>query len=243
MRTRNTIQLFSRIADLKEFSVRIFHYYKNIVESVAFLQKGYIMDLIYATFNDSKLRSMVKMLNGLNINLIGLDSLDIKLEAPEENGNSPLLNAVGKAESYFKQLKRPLFSCDSGLFFDEVEEEDQPGVHIKRVNGRTLSDHEMLEYYGNLAGKYGGRLTAYYKNAICLITEEKVFRYDGEELNSEKFYIVSKPHATFRKGFPLDSLSVDIKSMKYYYDLDEEGDDSDIIEGFRNFFIRALKLT
>lgn len=216
--------------------------YKNIL-----CVRGLIvsMDLIYGTYNPSKLLSMVKMLEGLDINLMHLDSFDIEIVEAEENGKEPLDNAFAKAMSYYKQLKRPVFSCDSGLFFDDVDEEDQPGVYIKRVNGKVLTDLEMQAYYSDLARKYGGRLRAYYKNSICLVMNENtVYRYDGEDLNSKKFYMVDRPHDVFRKGFPLDSLSVDMKSMKYYYDLQEGEDDNlGVISGFRRFFIKVFNLS
>lgn len=201
------------------------------------------MDLIYGTYNPAKLESMKKTLKGLDLCITGLGNLDIKLEEAEESGKEPLANAQQKARCYYKQLKRPVFSCDSGLYFEGVAEEDQPGVLIKRIHGQNLSYAEMLTYYSKLAAKYGGRLTAYYKNAICLVlSENEVYKYDGEDIWSEKFYIVDKPHKIYREGFPLDSLSVEIKSMKYYYDLEEDDDDNlGVISGFRNFFIRSLK--
>lgn len=112
---------------------------------------------------------------------------------------------------------------------------------IKRINGRSLSNYEMLEYYSALAKNHGGRLTAYYKNAICLVIDEnRIYTYDGEEICTEEFYIVDKPHHKYLEGFPLDSLSVDIKSMQYYYDLDDSrSESSGLMHGFRDFFIRS----
>lgn len=115
---------------------------------------------------------------------------------------------------------------------------------IKRINGNNFTYSEMLTYYCNLASKYGGRLLAYYKNAICLVMDENnIFTFDGEDIQSEKFYIVDKPHNEYREGFPLDSLSVEMKSMKYYYDLEGQEDDNlGVYQGFRDFFIRSLEL-
>ncbi|MCB2290902.1 hypothetical protein LGK97_14235 [Clostridium sp. CS001] len=200
------------------------------------------MNLLYGTYNPSKLESMLKMLNGLNLFITGLETLDMEIKEAEETGNDPLSNATQKAMSYFNQIKQPLFSCDSGLYFEGVDEKDQPGILIKRIHGNNLSSSEMLSYYSNLATRYDGKLVAYYKNSICLVMDANhVYKYDGEDINSEKFYIVDKPHEKYREGFPLDSLSVEIASMKYYYDL--EGNNSEnlgVIEGFRNFFIRSL---
>lgn len=200
------------------------------------------MNLFYGTYNPSKLNSMIKMLEGLNLSITGLGTLNMQIKEAEETGKDPLSNATQKAMFYFEQIKQPIFSCDSGLYFEGVDEEDQPGVLIKRIHGNSLTYKEMLSYYSNLATKYGGKLVAYYKNSICLVmNESNIYKYDGEDIYSEKFYIVDKPHKKYREGFPLDSLSVEIESMKYYYDL--EGNKSEslgVIHGFRNFFIRSI---
>lgn len=201
-----------------------------------------LMDLIYGTRNPSKLKSMIKMLDGLNFCITGLEALGLKIEEAEETGKDPLSNAAQKAQFYFQQIKKPVFSCDSGLYFEGIDENDQPGVLIKRIHGNNLTYREMLHYYSNLAAKYGGRLTAYYKNSICLVMDENdIYKYDGQDICSERFYIVDKPHKTYREGFPLDSLSVEIKSMKYYYDLEGSKSNSlGVINGFRSFFIRSI---
>ena len=110
------------------------------------------------------------------------------------------------------------------------------------IHGNNLTYREMLSYYSNLAAKYGGKLIAYYKNSICLVIDkEHIYKYDGEDIYSEKFYIVDKPHTRYREGFPLDSLSVEIKSNKYYYDLESsKRENLGVIYGFRDFFIRSL---
>lgn len=200
------------------------------------------MNLIYGTNNPSKLESMRKMLDGLKLTITGLDAYNIKLKAAEETGKDPLSNAIQKAMLYYEQIKQPIFSCDSGLYFEGVDEKDQPGVLIKRIHGNNLSYKGMLSYYSNLAARYGGRLIAYYKNSICLVMDENnIYKYDGEDISSEKFYIVDKPHNKYREGFPLDSLSVEIESMKYYYDLeDNKSENLGVLYGFRSFFIRSL---
>ncbi len=61
-------------------------------------------------------------------------------------------------------------------------------------------------------------------------------------MESEKFLIVAEPHSSIRKqGFPLDSLSVDIRTGKYYYDLPEQALEQVAVEdGFLQFFKHAL---
>jgi 8-oxo-dGTP diphosphatase len=204
------------------------------------------MKLLYATTNKAKLESMQRVTNSLNIEIIGLKDLqnlqefkNIELPQIDESGKNPLENAIIKAKAYYKVLQIPLFSCDSGLYFENVDEKDQPGTHIRRVNGKTLTDEEALEYYANLATSYGGKIKAKYKNAICLILDEKnIFSSMDSSLEIEPFYLVDKPHSKVVEGFPLDSLSVDIKTEKYYNDLEDNlaVDKSTIEIGFTNFF-------
>lgn len=61
-------------------------------------------------------------------------------------------------------------------------------------------------------------------------------------MESEKFILTDRPHSTIRKkGFPLDSLSLDIKTKQYYYDLPEDKLQQIAVEdGFLKFFERVL---
>lgn len=61
-------------------------------------------------------------------------------------------------------------------------------------------------------------------------------------MESEKFILTDRPHSTIRKeGFPLDSLSLDIKTKQYYYDLSEDKLQQIAVEdGFLKFFERVL---
>ena len=65
----------------------------------------------------------------------------------------------------------------------------------------------------------------------------------GEDITSERFYLVSKPHEkrVKEKGFPLDCLSVHIDSGMYYYDIEGYNDKYlNVHDGFAAFFRRVL---
>ena len=198
--------------------------------------------LLYGTGNPAKLEGMKRWLKPLDIELVGLQDMKGEMPSVEENGTTPLENAEKKAIAYYQAFRMPVFSCDSGLYIDGIPQEEQPGIHVRTVNGRYLSDEEMLEHYSGLARKYGD-LTARYRNAICLVLdEEHIYRAMDKSMESAPFIITSRPHSAIRKkGFPLDSLSVDIRTGKYYYDLEEkELDQVATGEGFLDFF-RRLK--
>ena len=49
---------------------------------------------------------------------------------------------------------------DNNLFIEELPDEMQPKTHVRKVNGKELTDDEMIVYYTNLVKEYGGKLTA-----------------------------------------------------------------------------------
>ena len=203
-----------------------FNQYARLAYDLAKVWRRINMKLLFGTGNQAKLNVMKIRLKPLGINLIGLE--DLKKEgytvpSVPETGNTPLENARQKAMAYYQVFKMPVFSCDSGLYFDEVPDEIQPGVHVRNVNGRCLSDDEMIAYYTGLAKQYGN-LTAYYQNAICLVMDEtQIFETMDPSIASEPFLLTDTPHSKIRKaGFPLDCISLDLKAGKYYYDMPKE---------------------
>lgn len=197
--------------------------------------------LLYGTGNPAKLQGMREALSPLDLEIVGLSDMDKAPPEVPENGNNPLENACEKALAYYRFYGVSVFSCDSGLYFDNVPNEEQPGINVRNIGGKRLSDPEMILYYALKAREYGGKLTARYKNAICLVLSENEIRKSMDEsLWGEPFYIVGKPHEKRTEGFPIDSLSVDIASGKYYYDLPESVE-SNMNEGFRVFFENVLK--
>ena len=219
------------------------------------------MRLLYGTGNPAKLKVMKKQLEVLQkefeIEIIGLQDLELNedtlvaanrkdynqriMDVPEE-GSTPLENARQKAQTYYKKFGIPVFSCDSGLYIKELPDSLQPGVHVRTINKKYLSDEEMLAYYSGLAERYGN-LTARYQNAICLIlNKNQIFESMADSLASPPFLITAKPHPIRKKGFPLDSLSLELETGMYYYDRDPEKLDEIAVEsGFLEFFRQCLK--
>ena len=63
-------------------------------------------------------------------------------------------------------------------------------------------------------------------------------------LEIEPFYLVSVPHPKIVPGFPLDALSVQIESGKYFQDLKHNlaVDKKAVENGFAKFFKEILNL-
>lgn len=201
------------------------------------------MKLLYGTGNPAKLSAMKRRLQNLEIELIGLQDLDCEIPSVPEDGKTPLENARQKADAYYRAFHIPVFSCDSGLYFDNVPDDIQPGVHVRTVNGKYLTDDEMAAYYAGLARQYGG-LAARYKNAVCLVMDDAhIYEAMEPSMESGRFLITEKRRPILEQGFPLDSLSIDIKSGKHFYDLPDGGLDQTAVEdGFLKFFRNIMHL-
>jgi 8-oxo-dGTP diphosphatase len=198
------------------------------------------MKLLFGTTNKSKIEFIQKRVKHLGIEILSLTDVSAPVLHIEENGNSPLDNARIKAQAYFDVLKIPLFSCDSGLYIEGLDDARQPGINVRGKND-DMTDDDLVAYYSALANEMGGKMIARYVNAICLILQNgQMYEYMGDDISSEPFYMVSTPHTIRKEGFPLDSLSVHIESGKYFYDMKDGWKYGKTKDGFADFFQKYL---
>lgn len=176
------------------------------------------MKVLFATTNLAKVRKYKEKLKENGIELITINDLDFKLDI-DENGKNAIENAYIKAKTYYDVVKIPTIGMDNYLFIEELQEEKQPGTHVRRINGKELKDDEMIEYYTNLVKQYGGKLTAkwVYGMVICNGKETKEYTWSKGD-----FYLVSKPCKERNPGYPLDSISVMPENNKYWLELTDE---------------------
>ena len=190
--------------------------------------------VLFATENASKAKRFRDKLLKNNIEIITINDLAEKISV-EENGKDAIENALIKARAYSKVENIPVFAMDDNLYIDEVPEEKQPGMYVRRVNGKRLSDDEMIEYYSSLAHEYGkeGKLTCRWVYGIAVINNGIESTYTW---NKEDFYIVDRPSNKINPGYPLNTISVNKKLNKYFTDLTSEDklelkeDESDVVE-------------
>lgn len=209
------------------------------------------MEIIYGTGNKAKISYMQRALRALPLEIVGIKQAaaiqGLILPEVEETGTTPLENARQKAREYYQLFHRPVFSCDSGLYLwnhatgQPLAGKDQPGVHVRGTGGR-YTDEELLAHYTALVREYGP-IRARYKNAICLIWNEQL-RVESmeEDLWGQPFLLADKPHVRRVEGFPLDSISLDIKTGRYFYDMEGDSQDDLVSErGFARFFEEFLE--
>ena len=176
------------------------------------------MKVLFATTNPAKIKKYAKKLQEKGIEVLTLKDLNISIHI-EENGNNSLENAEIKARAYYEASKITTISMDCSLFIEGIPEEKQPGTHVRRVNGKELTDDEALEYYTNLVKEYGGKLKAKWVYGMVI--------YNGKNAeyitwNKGEFYFVDVPSEKRNPGYPLDSISVMPNGNKYFVDLSKE---------------------
>lgn len=131
----------------------------------------------------------------------------------------------------YEEWYNPLFKVANELYGSNVY-----SYYFDIPFEETIRRHQT-KVYGNLVARY--------RNAICFVMDNThIYETMEPSMESEKFILTDKPHSTIRKeGFPLDSISLDIKTNKYYYDLPEDKLEQLAVEdGFLEFFKNILNL-
>ena len=194
--------------------------------------------ILFATGNPSKVKRFSKGLEEKGIEVISLRDIDAETEI-EENGKNAIENALIKARAYAKITNIPVFAMDDNLYLENVPEEKQPGMFVRRVNGKRLNDEEMIEHYSSLVKEYGtdGKLTCRWVYGIAVINNGRENTYTWSK---EDFYMVDKPSNKINPGYPLNTISINKKLNKYFTDITEEDkamlqeDESDVVEFIEN---------
>ncbi len=176
------------------------------------------MKVLFATTNPAKIKKYEDRLNEKGVELLTLNDVDSKLSI-EENGKNAIENAYIKAKSYYDATGIVSIGMDNTLFIEELSEEEQPGTHVRRVNGKELTDDEMIVHYTNLVKEHGGKLTAKWVYGMVI--------YDGKEAKKftwtrGNFYFVDTPSKTRNPGYPLDSITIMPEFNKYLVELTDE---------------------
>lgn len=178
--------------------------------------------LLFATGNDKKYELMKRRLKDFKeIELIMPKHINLKINV-KEDGKTAEENALIKARQYYKAANIPVIAEDSGLYIEKFPLEEQPGLFVKRVNGREdLSDEEVLKYYIDKLEKVGGESKARYKTGVAIINKEgKEF---STTIDEEEFVMTKKINNTeFLSGGILDLISFDPINNKYFNELNDE---------------------
>lgn len=181
-------------------------------------------ELIIGTKNSGKLSQIQGALSNLDIKVIGLP--DVNLPEAIEDGKTAQENGRKKALIYSKFLENPVLSMDNALYFNDLSDEEQPGIHVRRIKGRTdrPTDEEMLSYYSEIIKKLGNNeVRGYWEFAVCI-----AFPNGGTKettIISERIF-TSKVSDRKIEGYPLESMQIDPVSKKYISEMTQEEQDN-----------------
>lgn len=177
--------------------------------------------VVFATGNQSKAKRFSKGLLKSDIEVLSLKDLDLSLEI-DENGKDAIENAFIKARACYEKTNMPTIGMDDTLYLENVPSEKQPGLFVRRINGKTLNDDEMIEYYTNLVKQYGidGKLNCKWIYGLAVIDSQgKESTYTWSKDN---FYMVETASEIVNPGYPLNSISKYKTIDKYFTDVTEE---------------------
>jgi len=177
--------------------------------------------ILFATNNESKSKRFSKGLLEKEIEVLSLKDINLTLTS-EETGKTAIENALIKARECFEKTHMPTIGMDDTLYLENVPENDQPGLYVRRVNGKTLNDEEMIKHYTNLVKQYGkdGKLNCKWVYGLAVINEK------GEENTytwcKDDFYMVDIQSNKINPGYPLNSISKYKTLDKYFTEITDE---------------------
>lgn len=206
------------------------------------------MKILIGTTNPAKVGRFAEFLKDCDVEFYTLGDLHIT-EEPEEMGATPEENAIMKAK-FYGQFFDKVICNDSGLYFDElpIDDQRQPGLHIRTPNGeKRLDDEEMIAYYAALVRSLGGKVLAYYLDGIAVCNGGKIYSYmeNSETTKLSAFYMIDTPSEKRHEGWPLDSLSLNRNTLTYFVDkgnnIYDSVEEQIMIGEYRNRLVSFLK--
>jgi len=113
--------------------------------------------ILLGTANPAKVHIVRAALEPLPVDILTPAGLNIKVVVTED-GQSTAENAERKARAYFAAARMRTLAIDGGLHIVGLPEEKQPGVFVRRIQGRErdVTDAQVLDHYAQELAKIGG---------------------------------------------------------------------------------------
>lgn len=178
--------------------------------------------ILLGTQNPSKLAEMKTYFEGLDACPVTPGEITLQHPFIPETADTVRGNAIQKAVAWHRISGLPVLAEDSGLVFTDLPDKhpDQPGQFVRRLDGRSMSDEEMLEHYIQLIRRHGGELRACWSNCWCLLADD--LHGETHENHSSVFLLRDKPSSQRHSGWPLDSISWLPEAGKYLVECSED---------------------
>ncbi len=160
--------------------------------------------LVIATRNPSKVEYYRDILTQFASAVVGLNDLNVEGK-PDEIGETAEQNAEIKAGFYSQKTRLPVFCEDESLQVDFLPQDEQPGVHVRRINGvDEVNDDKLLAHWEKIVAQVPeDKRTGRWHIAYCLAMPDgkaKTVSRDHEVLFFSPSSKVRLP------GWPMSSL-------------------------------------
>ncbi len=172
--------------------------------------------LLLGTTNHRKIREWRHILGRVAVELVDPHQLGLAVDAAE-TGDTPEENARIKSIAYFDASAIPAFSLDAALRIEGLPDDQQPGVHVRRIGGgASATDARMVRHYGALLRGLGGDATGVWTFGVALAC-------DREHVHTQRLTfrttLVARPSPVLDPGAPLNSLQFDTSTGKYFSEM------------------------
>lgn len=135
--------------------------------------------IVIGTTNKNKVNRIKRLFRNEEYEFLALDEICPNIGEPEETADNPIDIAIQKAMHYVNYVPEGyiVLTQDDTLKFENIEEKDNPGAHIKepviKAYGK-FTDENAAKYYTELAKKYGGSIPMefIYGHAVAVINKE-----------------------------------------------------------------------
>jgi len=175
--------------------------------------------LIFGTTNEAKVLQIQGALRPIGVVVSSLPESARSIKVVED-GETVQENARKKATAYSEVLGEPVLSMDNALFFDGLDSEEQPGIHVRRIGGpnERPSDDELLAYYSKLVARLGGKVSGRWEFALCYARPDGTC--EERTIISPRIF-VSTPSTKVVPGYPLESIQIEPISGKYISEMSQ----------------------
>lgn len=177
-----------------------------------------MQSITMGTTNQAKIAQIAGALSLIGVEVKGVQDKSLLPEVVED-GTTVTENARKKAIAYAQALGTMVLSMDNALYLDGLPSEDQPGIHVRRINGETRSsDDELLEQYQQVIRFLGGRISGHWDFGVCVAEPDG--RVWETVITSHRIFVGERSQGMI-PGYPIESLQIDPETGGYISEMSE----------------------
>jgi len=179
-----------------------------------------IEKIVVATQNPAKVEKYGRMLAPYANQVIGLQAVG-EIDKPEETGETAEENAKIKGKYYAEKTGLLVFSEDEALYVDFLPENQQPGVHVRRIDGKDEADDDqlLLHWEEIVACVPEGERTGRWYIAYCIASPDGTVK----TTSLEHPIVFFSPSSSVRiPGWPMSSLEGPVAFNKPHSEMTDE---------------------